>query len=84
MRRRPEVGDTEAGARVPDGVIGESLARFVAWSGSTGPYDEAGRLTAPLAPGYAGTRSLTGGNRTRWCSGVHAARAERVAPEARG
>jgi hypothetical protein len=35
-----------------DGVTVDDFTRPAPWSGSTGPYDEAGRLTAPLAPGY--------------------------------
>jgi hypothetical protein len=44
----PVEGDTY----MLDGVTVDGFTRPAAWSGSTGPYDEAGRLTAPLAPGY--------------------------------
>lgn len=35
-----------------DGVSVDDFTPPAAWSGGVGPYDEAGRLTAPLAPGY--------------------------------
>ena len=35
-----------------DGVSVEDFTLPAAWSGGAGPYDEAGDLTAPLAPGY--------------------------------
>lgn len=36
-----------------DGVSVDDFTLPAAWSGSPGPYDEAGRLSAPLAAGYA-------------------------------
>ena len=53
VRQLLEVCDPVESITYPIGVVSvEDFTLPAAWSGGSGPYDEAGELTAPLTPGY--------------------------------